>query len=87
MQKITRQKNGEVVFSVSGRVDSGNMAELKRLISDEAKAQRIVLDLSELTLVDEEAVRFLKACEANGIELKNCPTYVRQWITKDRGDS
>ena len=87
MQKITRQKNREVVFSVSGRVDSGNMAELKRLISDEAKAQRIVLDLSELTLVDEDAVRFLKTCEANGIELKNCPTYVRQWITKDRGDS
>ena len=87
MQKITRQKNGEVVFSVSGRVDSGNIDELKRLISEEAKAEQIVLDLSELTLVDEDAVRFLKVCEANGIELKNCPTYVREWITKDRGDS
>ena len=87
MQKITRQKNREVVFSVSGRVDSGNIDELKRLISEEAKAEQIVLDLSELTLVDEDAVRFLKVCEANGIELKNCPTYVREWITKDRGDS
>jgi hypothetical protein len=31
-------------------------------------------------LVDREAVRFLAACEARGIQLKHCPSYVREWI-------
>ena len=84
MLKITQAKNAKVVFSVSGRLDSENMAELKTLIRAEAKAQNIVLDLSELTLVDEDAVRFLKGCEADGIVLKNCPAYVREWITRER---
>ena len=85
MQKITREKNGDVVFKVSGRVNSENMGELKTLMSAEAKGQHIVLDLSELTLVDGDAVRFLEDCEAKGIELKNCPAYIREWITRERG--
>jgi len=85
MQKITREENGEVAFKVSGRVDSENMAELKTLISAEAKGQHIILDLSELTLVDGDAVRLLEGFEAKGIELKNCPAYVREWITRERG--
>lgn len=84
MLKITRAKNAKVVFAVSGRLDSENMAELKALISAETKGQHIVLDLNELTLVDEDAVGFLEGCEANGIELKNCPAYVREWITRER---
>lgn len=84
MLKITRAKNAKVVFAVSGRLDSENMAELKTLISAETKGQHIVLDLNELTLVDEDAVRFLEGCEANGIELKHCPAYVREWITRER---
>jgi len=61
------------------------MGELKTLMSAEAKGQHIVLDLSELTLVDGDAVRFLEDCEAKGIELKNCPAYIREWITRERG--
>ena len=85
MLKITRAKNVKVVFAVSGRLDSENMAELKTLISAETKGQHIVLDLNELTLVDEDAVRFLEGCEADGIVLKGCPAFVREWITRERG--
>ena len=74
-----------MVFGVSGRLDSENMSELKTLIAAEAEGQHIVLDLRELTLVDEDAVRLLKSCEAEGIELKNCPAFVREWITRERG--
>jgi serine/threonine protein kinase len=45
---------------------------------------RIVLDLKELTLVDQQAVRFLKRCESNGIELRNCAAYIREWIARER---
>ena len=84
MLKITRAKNATVVFRVSGRVNSENLSEFKALVSAETKGQSIVFDLSELTLVDEDAVRFLKSCEAGGIELKDCPAYVREWITRER---
>jgi anti-anti-sigma regulatory factor len=86
MLKITRAENAKVIFRVSGRLDSDNLAELKTLIGAEAKGQYIVLDLSELTLVDEDVVRFLKGCEANGIELRNCAAYICEWITRERGD-
>jgi anti-anti-sigma regulatory factor len=82
--KITRAKNAAVVFRVSGRMNSENLSELRTLVSAEAREQRIVFDLSELMLVDQDAVRFLERCETNGVKLRNCPAYVREWITRER---
>lgn len=87
MLKIMRAANGEVVFTVSGRLDEENLAELKTLFNSEAKDRRMTLDLRELTLVDHDAVRFLMRCEADNIQLKNCPAYIREWITRERGQS
>jgi anti-anti-sigma regulatory factor len=80
--RITRAAaNGEVVFKLSGRLDAENLAELEKLMTSEANGRRIVLDLGDLTLVDQNAVSFLKRCEAHNITLKNCPAYIREWIT------
>jgi anti-anti-sigma regulatory factor len=87
MLKITKAANEEVVFTVSGRMDAENLAELKTLFGSEASGRRITLDLKELTLVDQDAVRFLMRCETNNIQLKNCPAYIREWITRERGES
>jgi anti-anti-sigma regulatory factor len=87
MLRITCDKNGEVVFKVSGRMDAENVGDLKTLFGSEAQGRRIVLDLLELILVDQDAVRFLEGCEADGIELRNCPTYIREWITREQGRS
>ena len=84
MLRITWDKNGEFVVKVSGRLDMENLGELRALFSSEGKERRIVLNLVELTLVDQDAVRFLEGCEADGIELRNCPTYIREWITRER---
>ena len=84
MLKITRVVNGEVVIKLSGRMDAENLAELETLMTSEAEDRRIVLDLRDLTLVDKDAVSFLKRCEADNITLKNCPAYIREWITRDR---
>jgi len=46
--------------------------------------RRIVLDLRELALVDQGAVRFLEQCDANGIELQNCAPYIGEWIERQR---
>jgi anti-anti-sigma regulatory factor len=85
MLKITRAANGEVIFTVSGRMDAENLNELNKLFTSEASGRRISLDLKELTLVDQDAVTFLERCEAHTIQLKNCPAYIREWITRERG--
>ena len=84
MLKITRAANGEVVIKLSGRMDAENLVELETLMTSEADGRRIVLDLRDLTLVDQDAVSFLNRCEADNITLKNCPAYIREWITRER---
>jgi hypothetical protein len=87
MLKITRAANGEVIFTVSGRMDAENLDELRKLVLLEARGRRISLDLKELTLVDQDAVAFLERCEAENIQLKHCPAYIREWITRERGQT
>jgi len=41
------------------------------------------LDLEEVKLVDQDAVRFLARCEAAGARLEGCAPYVREWITRE----
>ena len=87
MLKITRSANGDVIFTVSGRMDAENLAELEMLFGSEANGRRIILDLKDLTLVDQDAISFLERCEAGNIQLKNCPAYIREWITRERRES
>jgi hypothetical protein len=86
MLKITRAANGEVVLKMSGRMGAENLGELEKLISAEVDCRRIVLDLKDLKLVDQDAVSFLRCCEADGIQLKNCPAYIREWIAGGRNE-
>lgn len=86
MLRITRTANGEVVFKLSGRMNAENVSELEKLLRAEVSGRRIVLDLEDLTLVDQEVVSFVRNCEADGIELKNCPAYIREWITGERDE-
>ena len=84
MLRITRAANGEVVFKLSGRMDTENLGEMKTLLRAESSDSVIVLDLKDLRLVDQDAVSFLRRCEAGGIPLKNCPAYIREWINGER---
>jgi len=82
MLKIQRSmKARNVRFALSGRIEREHLAELQRLIDEEAQRGAITLDLREVRLVDREAVEFLACCEANGVRLRNCPAYLREWIT------
>jgi anti-anti-sigma regulatory factor len=87
MLKITRVADAQVVFKLSGRMGAENVGELETQISAEASGRRIVLDLKDLTLVDRDVVGFLRHCEAENIQLKNCPAYIREWITRERGQN
>jgi hypothetical protein len=85
MLKIRRSEDtGLAIFALSGRVEGQHVSELQELLAGEAEVAKIALDLEEVRLVDREVVRFLGACEARGISLRNCPSYVREWIETGR---
>lgn len=85
MLRIQKTANGEVVLTVSGRLSSENLSEVETLLRSERNGRRTILDLRDLTLADRDAVRFLARCETDSIELRNCPAFVREWITRERG--
>src|ERR1700730_12610069 len=77
--------SGFVVFRVSGRIDRAYVEVLQELVENEKTAEgRLALDLTQVTVVSLEAVRALNVAEASGIELRNCPAYVREWISRVR---
>jgi len=85
MLRIRRSTNDRVVFAFSGRMAEDDIAELQALIGCEASHGQVVLDLQDLTLVGADAITFLVRCESDGITLENCPAYVREWMTRQRG--
>jgi len=87
MLKIQRSSEEGVVFSLSGRIEAEDIVELQRLLALEAPGQDVTFDLREITIVDRDAVKFLERCEAEGIRLKECPAYIREWIDMERGGS
>jgi len=80
MLKVQRVANGDVVFTLSGRLEAGNLCELLAVLGAEPAGQSVALDLNDLVLVDEEAVSLLLDCERNGIVLRNCPRYISAWM-------
>ena len=70
-----------LVLSISGRLT----AEDLDVVRMELDGHRVVaIALAEIELVDREAVKLLAQAEAQGIELKSCPAYIREWIVKER---
>jgi hypothetical protein len=68
---------------VSGRLEADSLRELSALLAQEPSGRPVTLELQNLVLVGPDAVDFLRACEAQGILLRNCPAYIRAWMASD----
>jgi hypothetical protein len=44
---------------------------------EQERRSAVAIDLTDVLLVDREAVKFLALRESNGAELRNCPAYIR----------
>ena len=86
MLRIEKTGNGQV-FALSGRIEAEEIQELQQLCATEKPRQRLIFNLRDVTLVNQEAVSFLAECEANGTKLENCPLHIRRWIDKGKGRS
>ena len=88
MMRIQRSAQEKfVVFAVSGRIGMEELEELQRILQSELTDHSVLLDLKDVKLVDRDAVRFLAGCEADGTQLRNCPAYIREWISRERDGS
>jgi len=84
MLKITRETvAGSTHVMVSGRIGAPQVPDLRRFLEAE-NASTVVLDLTEVSLVDVEVVQFLLECEAHGVGLVGCPAYIREWMVRER---
>jgi len=82
MIKLEMASDGETAtLRLCGQIDQDHLAgieaELRRF------RPRLVFDLAEVMLVDRAVVQFLAAREGEGVELLNCPRYVREWIGRE----
>jgi hypothetical protein len=81
--RIERYSEGpSTTIRLIGRMQAEHLAELENQIRN--GGPKIALDLEQVDLVDVQVVRFLGACEGQGITLINCSPYIRDWIGKER---
>jgi hypothetical protein len=83
MLRIETEFDGpQMVLRVIGRIRDASLEELRQRIQDHTTL--IILDLAEVTLVDLPSVRFLRDCQDQKIELRNCAPYILEWIRRER---
>ena len=70
-----------LVLHISGRITRDDLDALRTALDDSSV---VAVELAELELVDRDGMKLLAVYEANGIELRYCPPYIREWITRER---
>lgn len=84
MFKIEKLAEGNTtVLRIVGRINAEHLDDLSKLIAD-ADPGMVKLDLSEVTLVDVDVVRFLGDQERSGLHISKCSRFVREWIQREQ---
>src|SRR6266852_3692435 len=85
--RIDRVVSGDnlVVLCISGRITGEHVDILRGVLEQESGG--FAIDLKNVLLVDREAVKLLALSETNGTELRNCPPYIREWVTRERAET
>lgn len=80
MLRTRRTGNGRVLFTLSGRIETEDIKQLEQLLAVETSGHELILDFRDATLVNQDALKFLRPGEADGVKLENCPPHVRRGI-------
>ncbi|HEY6343398.1 MAG TPA: hypothetical protein VIY49_18030 [Bryobacteraceae bacterium] len=71
MLRIETETDGSrIILRLIGRIGANCIEELRERV--ENRASILILDLAEVHLVDLPSVRFLRDCQDQKIELRNC---------------
>jgi len=83
IDRVVSAENLAVLF-ISGRITGEHVDILRGVLEQESGG--FVIDLKNVLLVDREAVKLLALSETSGTELRNCPPYIREWVTRERAE-
>jgi hypothetical protein len=72
------------VFILSGRIEKQAIDELQRLLACPTDSRETALDLKDVGVIDRDVTRFFGRCEADGVQLENCPSYIREWMQREK---
>jgi hypothetical protein len=78
----TEMEGARIILRLIGRLHSDCIEELRLRVRDQTSL--IALDLADVDLVDLQSVRFLRDCQDHKIELRNCASYILEWIRRER---
>jgi hypothetical protein len=81
--KITCNRHkGKIRIRLSGELRYASLDDVRAEIA--RVAPPVIVDLEEVDLVDIHGVRWLNACQAQRIQLKNCAPYIREWMFQEQ---
>jgi hypothetical protein len=84
--RIDRRVIGQdrAVLYISGRITEEDVDTLRALLEQEKGV--VTIDLKDVLIVDREAIKLMAVRESNGVELRNCLAYIREWVTRETAD-
>jgi len=81
--RIEKDSDGQTTtLRLIGRMRREHIEELKAQIK--AGGTSVTLDLSEVSLVDLDVIRFLATSQTEGISLVHGSRYINNWIAKEQ---
>ena len=81
---IKLEMDGDTRLVLAGKCNGTSLGELRRAIERARRAhKRVVIDLSEVTLLDRPSLQFLAAQTREDVQLTNCPEYIQPWIYRE----
>lgn len=81
---VSSNQSDSLTLAIAGSVNQEALPEIALLIAHGRRDyEKVILDLSEVTLLDRAAAQFFADQSEGGIRLVNCPVYIRRWIVRD----
>jgi hypothetical protein len=84
---VSSTQSDSLILAIGGNVGQEALPEIALLIDHGRRDhEKVILDLSEVTLIDPAAAQFFADQFRGGVRLVNCPVYIRRWIARDAND-
>jgi len=78
--RIDKRRSGDTLtVRLIGELGNEHLREVKAQVYDAPCP--VVVDLGELALISVEGIRFLNACEQEGMPIVNVSGYIAEWMT------
>ena len=72
------------VLTLTGRIETEAIAELRGVLELQTDDHDVVLDLKDVSVISRDALGFFVRSESDGIRLVRCPSYIREWMEREK---